>query len=177
MLGSHVSYKIPGSRGLGTTKPIDIWERDTVRDVDGMKMSQDSHFCILTLSNSVKIREIHWTSVKIRWLLWKSVKFREIPLNSMKFCENLWNSLKNQPRIIIWDHLWNGHCRINCISIDDLFFCSSICIRELFRTTHVYNFNYCSINFICLLINNQSNYECVNSYNVSWNLKQYSLCN
>ena len=54
MLGSHVSYKIPGSRGLGTTKPIDIWERDTVRDVDGMKMSQDSHFCILTLSNSVK---------------------------------------------------------------------------------------------------------------------------
>ena len=54
MLGSHVSYKIPGSRGLGHTKPIDIWERDTVRDVDGMTMSPDTHFCILTLSNSVK---------------------------------------------------------------------------------------------------------------------------
>ena len=54
MLGSHVSYKIPGSKGLGTTKPIDIWERDIVRDVDGIKMSPDTHFCILTLSNSVK---------------------------------------------------------------------------------------------------------------------------
>ena len=54
MLGSHVSYKIPGSKGLGTTKPIDIRERDTVRDVDGIKMSPDTHFCILTLSNSVK---------------------------------------------------------------------------------------------------------------------------
>ena len=86
-------------------------------------------------------------------------------LNILLADKNL--SIKNQSRIIIWNYLWNGHCRINCISIDDLFFCSSICIRELFRTTHVYNFNYCSINFICLLLHNRPICECAIGYNVS----------
>ena len=54
MLGSDVSYKFPGSDDLGEDESIDVWERDTVRDVDGMKMSPDTHFCILTLSKSVK---------------------------------------------------------------------------------------------------------------------------
>ena len=54
MLGSDVSYKVPGSDDLGEDESIDVWEKDTVRDVDGMKMSPDTHFCILTLSKSVK---------------------------------------------------------------------------------------------------------------------------
>ena len=54
MLGSDVSYKVPGSADLEEDESIDVWEKDTVRDVDGIKMSPDTHFCILTLSNSVK---------------------------------------------------------------------------------------------------------------------------
>ena len=54
VLGSEASYKFPGSKDLEEDESIDVWERDTVRDVDGIKMSPDTHFCILTLSNSVK---------------------------------------------------------------------------------------------------------------------------
>ena len=54
VLGSDVSYKVPGSKDLEEDESIDVWDRDTVRDVDGIKMSPDTHFCILTLSKSVK---------------------------------------------------------------------------------------------------------------------------
>ena len=54
LVGTDVSYRYPNVEGTGIEAPLKVSEKDEFVDVITIKLSPDSHFCILTLKQYIQ---------------------------------------------------------------------------------------------------------------------------